>query len=76
MHLNSLLVNILLKLNIKLKKTIDEIDFASNGGKFLVIEDITFIGPTVKDYSELSLPILAAQDHSPFSLTYVLELAR
>ena len=75
-HLNSLLGNILNKLNIKLTKAIDEIDFASNGGKFLNIEDIAFIGPTVKDYSDLSVPIVAAKDSSPFSLTYVLELAR
>ena len=75
-HLNSLLANILGKLNIKLTKAIDEIDFATNEGKFLKIEDIAFIGPTVKDYSELSLPILAVKDYTPFGLTYVLELAR
>ena len=75
-HLNSLLANILLKLNIKLSKSIDEIDFAANGGKFLTIEDIVFIGPTVKDYSDVSLPVLSGQDHTPFSLSYVLELAR
>ena len=49
-HLNGLLKNILEKLNIKLKKDLHMIDFTANDGNFLDIDDIEFIGPTVKDY--------------------------
>ena len=49
-HLNGLLKNILEKLNIKLKKDLHTIDFTANDGNFLDIDDIEFIGPTVKDY--------------------------
>ena len=62
MHLNSLLSNILAKLNVKLSRPIDEIDFSATDGKFLKIEDITFIGPTAKDYHNLSIPVLAQID--------------
>ena len=75
-HLNGLLKNILEKLNIRLRKDLHLIDFTANGGKFLSVEDIEFIGPTVKDYQELSLPLEATEDYSPFSLNYVLKLAR
>ena len=75
-HLNGLLANILAKLNIKTRRTIDDIDFTANGGKFLSVDDIEFIGPTVKDYEDLSLPLQAPEDHSPFSLSYVLSIAR
>lgn len=66
-HLNGLLTNILGKLSIRLKKPIDDIDFSA-GGKFLEPTDIEFIGPTVKDYSELSVPLLSEEDLTPFSL--------
>ena len=75
-HLNSLLSNILGKLNVKLTRPIDEIDFSVKGGKFLKIEDISYIGPTAKDYHDLSIPILAPLDYNPFSLSYVLDIAR
>ena len=75
-HLNSLLSNILGKLNVKLSRPIDEIDFGVQGGKFLKIEDITFIGPTAKDYSNLSIPVLSPLDLTPFSLSFVLDIAR
>lgn len=75
-HLNGLLKNILDKLNIGLNKDLRTIDFNANEGKFLSVEDIDFIAPTVKDYQELSLPLEAPEDHSPFSLNYVLKLAR
>ena len=75
-HLNSLLSNILGKINVKLSRPIDEIDFSVSGGKFLKIEDITFIGPTAKDYSDLSIPVLAPLDVNPFSLSFVLDIAR
>lgn len=54
--------NILAKLNVKLSRPIDEIDFSTTDGKFLRIEDITFIGPTAKDYHNLSIPVLAPID--------------
>jgi len=75
-HLNGLLSNILSKLNIRLSRPLDDIDFSANEGKFLTVADIEFIGPTVKDYSELSLPLQAQEDHSPFGLTFILHLAR
>ena len=50
-HLNGMLNNILKKLNIVLNKNLDEVDFTANDGQFLQVEDIAFIGPTVKDYS-------------------------
>ena len=71
-HLNGLLCNILAKLNLRLKKPVDEVDFASESGRFLEVEDIEFFGPTVKDYSELSVPLLADEDRTPFALEYVL----
>ena len=75
-HLNGLLNNILMKLNIRLNKNLDEIDFTSTTGKFLQVEDIEFIGPTVKDYTELSLPLESLEDHNPFSLKFIVGLAR
>jgi len=75
-HLNGLLANILSKLNIKVKRSLDDIDFMANDGKFLSVDDIEFIGPTVKDYHELSLPLLAPEDHNPFCLTYITSMAR
>ena len=45
----------------------------ANEGQFLNVEDIAFVGPTVKDYSHLSLPLQATEDHNPFSLSYVLQ---
>jgi len=75
-HLNGLLNNILTKLNIRLKKPLDEIDFTSNNGKFLSIEDIEFMGPSVKDYAELSMPIISTEDNTPFGLEFVLLMAR
>lgn len=75
-HLNGLLSNILSKLNIKVKRPLDDIDFTANDGKFLSVDDIDFIGPTVKDYHELSLPLMAPEDHSPFCLTYITAMAR
>lgn len=75
-HLNSLLNNILTKLNIRLNKPLDEIEFTANNGKFLSIDDIEFMGPTVKDYSELSVPIISPEDNTPFSLEFVLMMAR
>ena len=61
---------------MKLSRPIDEIDFSAVDGKFLKIEDITFIGPTAKDYHNLSIPVLAPIDSNPFSLSYVLDIAR
>jgi hypothetical protein len=75
-HLNGLLSNILTKLNIRLNKPLDDIDFTANDGKFLKASDIEFIGPTVKDYEELSLPLFAPEDHSPFGLRFILQMAR
>mmetsp|Transcript_12626 Transcript_12626/g.17037 ORF Transcript_12626/g.17037 Transcript_12626/m.17037 type:complete len:195 (+) Transcript_12626:421-1005(+) len=75
-HLNGLLANVLSKLNIKLNRSVDEIDFTANEGKFLHIDDIEFIGPTVKDYDDLTLPLLAPEDNNPFSLNYILAMAR
>ena len=75
-HLNGLLGNILAKLNIKLNKSLDRIDFTQSEGNFLMPDDIEFIGPTVKDYLELTLPLEAPEDLNPFSLSYVLNLAR
>ena len=49
-HLNGLLANILSKLNIKVKPSLDDIDFTANAAKLLQVDDIEFIGPTVKDY--------------------------
>lgn len=49
-HLNGLLANILSKLNIKVKRSLDDIDFTANAAKLLQVDDIEFIGPTVKDY--------------------------
>lgn len=54
----------------------DDIDFTANGGQFLQVDDIAFIGPTVKDYSHLSIALLATEDNNPFSLSYVMGLAR
>ncbi len=62
----------LTKLNIRLNRPLDDIDFTANEGKFLSVGDIEFIGPTVKDYQELSLPLQAPEDHSPFGLRFIL----
>ena len=58
-HLNGLLANILDKFGIKLTRSIRDINFSHSEGKFLDVEDIVFVGPTVKDYSELSVQVLS-----------------
>lgn len=54
-HLNSLLLSICDKLNIKLTRTVRDINFYQNvnegtGEAFLTINDIESITPIVKDY--------------------------
>ena len=68
--------DVLQKLNITLRKPLDQINFVANGGKFLQLEDIESFGPTVKDYHTLSLPVIDKNDASPFVLNYVLMNAR
>jgi len=47
-QLSTLLSSILDKLNIKLIRPVDTIDF--NERPLLTVEDIAYVGPTAKDY--------------------------
>jgi hypothetical protein len=60
------------KLNIRLTRSLEEIDFNKNNGKFLVPADIAFMGPMVKTYTDSQVAVLRQEDRSPFSLNYVL----
>lgn len=58
-HLLALLANLLDKLNIKLTRPLETVDFASNDGSFLQVEDIQTIGPSAKDYEDESVQLLS-----------------
>ena len=40
------------------------------------MEDLKFVGPQAKDYSDLSVPLLAHNEETPYSFNYVMEMAR
>ena len=87
LHLNALLLSICSKLNIKLAKSVKDINFyahlqpesAGSMESFLTINDIESIAPIVKDYLDqmlTQLPLIAPQDQFPCSLRMIQESAR
>jgi hypothetical protein len=82
-NMSGLLVSLCSKLNIKLKRSAKDIDFysvnPSTGERdWLRMEDIDYISPIVKDYTE-DQPVLGGgckEEVYPTSLSIVLESAR
>ena len=80
-NMHGLLISLLSKLNIRLRRTVREIDFYSVSPEtgqrnFLTIEDIESIVPIVKDYSEKQPVFHQREEVFPSSLNTVLECAR
>lgn len=82
-NMSGLLVSLCSKLNIKLRKSVKEIDFFSvnpNTGErdWLHMEDIESIAPIVKDYTEDQAVVNGGckEEIYPTSLSMVLESAR
>lgn len=81
--MSGLLVSLSKKLNLKLKKSPRDIDFhsvnpATGQRDWLRMEDIDYISPIVKDYTE-DQPVLSGgckEEVYPTSLSLVLESAR
>lgn len=81
--MSSLLLSLCQKLNLKLRRSVRDIDFfsvnpATGERNFLTIEDIENIIPVVKDYTE-DQPVLnggCKEEVYPTSLNIVLESAR
>lgn len=78
-HLNALLMNVLDKLNVKLRVDIRDVDFfnedAEEGSSFLKLDDIEHVRPTCKDYRFLGRDA-GDSDRFPYSINQMMELAR
>jgi hypothetical protein len=61
-------------LNIKLNRDLDNINFTEK--PFLSIDNISFVGPIVKDYSSENIALLGKNDLVPYSVNHVLQAAR
>jgi len=62
------------KLNITLNKSLGELEFGTDN--FLQIEDIKSVSPMVKDYTLERVPLIHPLDYAPFSVNYMLDMAR
>ena len=80
-NMSGLLVSIAQKINLRLRRSVRDIDFYSVDARtgernFLTIEDIESITPIVKDYTDEHIVVGAKEDVFPASLNTVLESAR
>ncbi len=80
-NMSGLLVSLCSKINLRLRKSVRDIDFYSVDPRtgqrnFLTIDDIESITPIVKDYIDDYTVIGPKEDVFPASLNTVLECAR